>query len=403
MTAKEIKAKTILRRLPRVDSWFVSGCGMNLYRGCAHDCAYCDGRAEKYRVEGEFGVEVSVKVNAVEVLGRELGPGPRDAEAKNGELWPELAPERKGRRRSGGPRPCGFVIAGGGVGDAYQPLEKEYRLTRRVLELLLERRLPVHVLTKSTLVLRDADLLERINSVSRAVVSFSICGADDEACAVFEPGVPPSSKRLAALSELGRRGIPGGIYLMPVIPFVTDTEEAIDRSVREAAAAGARFVVFGGMTMKEGRQKTHFLRIFEGARPGSADRCRALYANRDPWGNAEGGYYARIQRAFGAAARRYGMPPRMPLELFSGLLGRRDLAVVLLEHMHAMRELEGRTSPFRAAAFKLSRLAEPLSVRDGALVGAEGIGKTAAAAIGEILETGTCALYLELLAAWSRL
>jgi DNA repair photolyase len=74
MTVKEIEAKTILRKHKKIDSWFVSRYGMNLYRGCMHNCSYCDGRAEGYYVEGEFGSDVSVKINALEVLRRELDP-----------------------------------------------------------------------------------------------------------------------------------------------------------------------------------------------------------------------------------------------------------------------------------------------------------------------------------------
>ena len=144
-------AKSLLRRQKRVDSWFLSRCGMNLYRGCGHDCAYCDGRAENYAVEGEFGAEVEVKVNAVELLRRELAPAPR--------------------RR--GSAPSGFVLLGGGVGDSYQPAEERYGLARRALELLLELGRPVHVLTKSALVERDLDLLARIHERSRAIVSMS--------------------------------------------------------------------------------------------------------------------------------------------------------------------------------------------------------------------------------------
>ena len=116
---REVRAKSLLRKSSRIDSWFLAGCGMNLYRGCAHDCAYCDGRAEKYAVEVEFGREVAVKVNAPELLRRELAP-----------------PRR--RAASAGRAPAGYVLLGGGVGDSYQPAEKRYRLARSALELLLE-------------------------------------------------------------------------------------------------------------------------------------------------------------------------------------------------------------------------------------------------------------------------
>ena len=95
---------------------------MNLYRGCSHNCVYCDGRAEGYYVEGEFGTDVSVKVNAVEVLRRELDPA---------------------RKRT--PLKPGYVMVGGGVGDSYQPIEAKYELTRKTLALLSETSFPVHI------------------------------------------------------------------------------------------------------------------------------------------------------------------------------------------------------------------------------------------------------------------
>ena len=76
MKIREVEAKSILRKHKRVDSWFLSCYGMNLYRGCTHNCAYCNGRAEKYYVDGEFGKEVTVKTNAIELLRRELDPSP---------------------------------------------------------------------------------------------------------------------------------------------------------------------------------------------------------------------------------------------------------------------------------------------------------------------------------------
>ena len=104
----EIHAKSILRKQKKVESWFVSRYGMNLYRGCTHNCAYCDGRAEKYNVDGEFGKDIAVKSNALEVLRRELDPS---------------------RKRK--PMPRGFMFVGGGVCDSYQPAEATYHLTRQ--------------------------------------------------------------------------------------------------------------------------------------------------------------------------------------------------------------------------------------------------------------------------------
>ena len=106
MRVHEIQAKSVLIKRKHIDSWFVSLYGMNLYRGCQHNCAYCDGRAEGYYVEGEFGRDIWVKINAPEILRRELDPA---------------------RRRK--PLKGGYFFLGGGVGDSYQPLEETYDLS----------------------------------------------------------------------------------------------------------------------------------------------------------------------------------------------------------------------------------------------------------------------------------
>ena len=156
MTVREIEARSVLRRHKRVDSWFLSRYGMNLYRGCTHNCVYCDGRSEQYYVGGDFGKEVSVKTNAVDVLRRELDPG---------------------RKRI--PLKLAYVMIGGGVGDSYQPVEENYQLSRKALQVVFEKNFPVHVLTKSTLVTKDIDLLRKINAKRRAIVSFSFSSVDD--------------------------------------------------------------------------------------------------------------------------------------------------------------------------------------------------------------------------------
>lgn len=131
---REVEARSITRLPGRADPWFLGRYGMNLCRGCEHGCSYCDGRAERYHVEGDFEADIAVERNAVEVLGRELARV----------------------------REPGFVLLGGGVCDAYQPAEEGYRLARGALELALHHGLPVHVVTKSALVERDLDLLARL-------------------------------------------------------------------------------------------------------------------------------------------------------------------------------------------------------------------------------------------------
>ncbi|GAI28860.1 unnamed protein product, partial [marine sediment metagenome] len=229
MTIREIKAKSILRKYKKIDSWFISRYGMNLYRGCTHNCIYCDGRAEGYYVDGEFGEDVTVKVNAIKILRRELDP------------------KRKRTSFKGS-----FVMIGGGVGDSYQPIEEKYQLSRKVLELMDEYNFPVHILTKSTLIKRDIDILKKINKKDRAIVSFSFSSVNDEISAIFEPGVPPPSERLKTLTFFKNEGIACGMFLLPVIPFITDTPELMEETIRKASEVNLDFIIFGGMTLKEG-------------------------------------------------------------------------------------------------------------------------------------------------------
>jgi len=100
---RETEARSILLKHKKIDSWFISRYGLNLYRGCAHNCVYCDGRSERYQVNEAFGENVAVKINAVEVLARELDPKRRRVKLKPS-----------------------YMMLGGGVGDSYQPAENKY-------------------------------------------------------------------------------------------------------------------------------------------------------------------------------------------------------------------------------------------------------------------------------------
>jgi DNA repair photolyase len=378
VTLREVRAKSLLRKTARIDSWFLAGCGMNLYRGCAHDCAYCDGRAEKYAVQGAFGAEVEVKLNAVELLRRELDPA-RAA--------------RAGRARAS---PAGFVLLGGGVGDSYQPAERRYRLARAALQTLLELGLPVHVLTKSVLVERDLDLLLSIYARSRAILSMSFSCADDGLAARFEPGVPPACERLRLLERAKRAGLPTGMFLMPALPYLTDTEQELGRTLRGAEEAGVDFVVFGGLTLKPGRQKEHYLAALAAFRPELAERTRRLY----PESGQEPGAYARqTLRRFAALAADCRLPVRIPPALYAGLLPPAELAVVTLEHLHYLRELRGQSSVYGAAARQVAAHPQLAEAGQLELFPEPGLAPEAARVLEELRRTGRCALLESLLGA----
>ncbi len=372
MNVREIQAKSILRKHRTVDSWFVAQFGMNLYRGCTHNCAYCDGRAEGYYVDGEFGKDVAVKTNAIELLRREMDPARKRRSLK-----------------------CGFIMLGGGVGDSYQPAEKECRMSRHALNVIHGYSLPVHVLTKSTLVERDIDIIEKINTQSKAVVSVSISSVDDEISAIFEPGVPPPSARLALLTAFKKRGIPCGVFLLPVIPFITDTPDLVEAAVRGAKAVGADFIIHGGMTLKPGRQREYFLRVLKEKYPQLMSEYTLIY-KENKWGAATPEYYRSIARTFDAVATHYRIPKRIPARIFRDLLDENTLISVILDQLDHMLKIRGTRSPYGYAAYSITKLKQPIStIRN--LKQIKGVGKTTEGLIKEIISTGTSSYYERML------
>jgi len=374
LQVREIQAKSILIKRKNIDSWFVSRYGMNLYRGCGHNCAYCDGRAESYYVEGEFGRDVRVKINAPELLRRELDPA---------------------RKRK--PLQGGYFLLGGGVGDSYQSLEQRYRLTRRALELMAEFDHPVHILTKSTLVLRDLDLIGEINRRRRAVVCFSISSVDEQISGIYEPGVPSPRQRLEAMKTLKANGIPCGLFLLPVIPFLTDGERMLEDAVQAAVDAGADYLLFGGMTLKHGRQSGYFLDTLRRHRPDLLPAYLKTYGG-DRWGRASTEYSELLHSRFRRVLVRRGafrIAPRMPAELYGDLLGDRDRLVVMLEQMDYLSRLRGGNCSYGYAARRVSKWEGSLSELPSKPI--PGISAQAGEVIAEILSTGSSAQYRRLM------
>ena len=224
--------------------------GMNLYRGCRHGCIYCDSRSACYRMEHPFE-DIEVKQNALTLL--------------------EDALRRKRR-------PC--MIATGSMSDPYTPPEEELRYTRRALELILQYGFGMTLLTKSSLVLRDLDLLQRINSQTKCVVQMTLTTWEESLCRILEPNVSTTTERFAALMKLKEAGIPTVVWLCPILPFLNDTAENINRLLDCCEQAGVRGIVqFGmGVTLRQGNRE-YFYRQLDRHFPGLKERCIGTYGN----------------------------------------------------------------------------------------------------------------------------
>jgi len=186
------------------------------------------------------------------------------------------------------------------------------------------------------------------------------------------------------------------MFLLPVIPCVTDTREFLEDAVMKAKEAGVDFIIFGGMTLKEGRQKDYFTETIKDQYPQLAAEYRHIYRGSQ-WGGPAEEYVDSLNRTFGAIARACRMPIRMPPVLYQDILGENDLVVVILEHIDYLLKMEGERSPFGWAAYSISQVADPLSELKGKLRELKGVGDRIERIVLEILETGRSSYYEQLL------
>ena len=243
-----IEAKTILQKATHGEEWFGIDYNMNLYKGCCHQCIYCDSRSNCYQVEN-FD-KVRAKKDEIERLNREL----------------------KAKRKKG-------VIGIGAMSDTYNPLEKQYKITRQALELILYYNFGVSIETKSNLIVRDIDIFKEINRKADVILKFTITSADDNPSRKVEPGVCVSSERLKAMKQLSEQGLFVGTLLTPIIPFITDSEENIRKVIKLSYENGAKFVFsMGGVTLR-GNQREYFYEQLDKTFPKIKEKYIKTYGN----------------------------------------------------------------------------------------------------------------------------
>lgn len=225
--------------------------GMNLYRGCSHGCIYCDSRSACYRMNHDFE-DIEVKENAPELL--------------------EDALRRKRKR-------C--MIGTGAMTDPYIPLEMSLEYTRKALLIIEKYGFGVALQTKSDRVLRDLDILKRINEKSKAVVQMTLTTADDSLCRIIEPNVCATSERLKALKILRDNGIPTVVWLCPILPHINDTRENIGAILSMCVEAQVRGVIcFGmGLTLREGNRE-YFYQQLDRHFPGAKEKYIREFGTR---------------------------------------------------------------------------------------------------------------------------
>jgi len=277
----EDTCKSALNRVPE-ESRVPFRWTINPYRGCTHSCHYCFARAFHTFLDldigDDFSSKIVIKTNLVEVLRRELAA----------EKW------------------TGETIAMGTATDPYQHCEGRYKLTRSVVETLADFENPLSMLTKSTMIVRDLDLFQRLAEVADVSVSMSVGTLDERVRRVVEPGTPPGRKRLEVLARFADAGIRTGVLVAPILPGLTDDEEHLDEVVGACAAAGVSFAAPIALHVRRSI-RDYVIPWFGRTYPHLVPLYRELYGNR---AYAPKAYQTELTERFARVRAKHGLDRR---------------------------------------------------------------------------------------------
>ena len=249
--------------------------GMNLYRGCSHGCIYCDSRSKCYHMEHDFE-DIEVKENAIELLEAAL---------------------RSKRKK------C--MIGTGSMTDPYIPLEMELGNVRKALSLIDTYGFGFTVITKSNRILRDIDLLKKINEKTKCVVQMTLTTYDEALCRKLEPNVSTTQERFEVLLALRDAGIPTVVWLSPILPFINDDEQNIFGILDMCIKAGVYGVIcFGmGLTLRDGNRE-YFYKQLDRLFPGMKDQYIQTYGTNYMLGSPNN---RELMRLFHETCERNGI------------------------------------------------------------------------------------------------
>lgn len=224
--------------------------GMNLYRGCTHGCIYCDSRSKIYNMNHDFE-DIEVKQNSLELLKKAL----------------------KSKKEK-----C--MIGTGSMTDPYIPLESKLEFVRNSLKLIYRYGFGFTCITKSDLILRDLDLLKKINEKAKTVVQITLTTADEDLCRKIEPNVCTTKRRVEVLKKLNDADIPTVVWLTPFLPYINDTEENINELLDYCIETNVKGIIcFNiGLTLRDGNRQ-YFYKKLDESFPGFKNRYIEKYGS----------------------------------------------------------------------------------------------------------------------------
>jgi DNA repair photolyase len=270
--------KRVLNVHKHVDGWFWLKYTCDPYIGCEHGCEYCYSREAKYCPYDSpdlFSKKIKIKENAAELLDKELKKKKIDL----------IDP--------------GF----------YQPVDKKYRMMRKMLEVCLKYSFPVLIIEKSPLILQDLDLLQEINKRSWTGVMWSFSeGKSGKATRVFEPHTPPPEARLKAMNKLAKAGIQQGAAYMPILPYLTDSREDLEYTIKAVRDNGGEYIVAGGLTLSDA-QEERYLHFIKKEFPEVHKKYLTMYEGSYA---PSGEYFKKLYETIKEICEKHRIPDRMP-------------------------------------------------------------------------------------------
>ena len=261
---KEIKS--ILNKHKKRDSWFLDDYSINPYEGCGFNCTYCYVHGSKY--SENLAEKIVIKKDAAAILDKQL-----TARAKKDQYG---------------------LIAVGSATDAYMQLEEEIGLTRELLQVVLKHRFPVFFSTKSDLITRDFDLLRQIDEAAilpedlqpvlkrGVIISFSFSTLDEKLAGQLESGAPSPQQRLQTLQKCKEQGFLCGVNAIPLLPFISDTDEELEKIIAAAKQFGADYILVGGLTLfgnEERDSKQLYFRFLQNHYPHLLEKYEKMYGS----------------------------------------------------------------------------------------------------------------------------
>jgi DNA repair photolyase len=224
--------------------------GMNISRGCIHGCIYCDARSKCYHIDHEFE-DVEIKINA-----------------------PKLLEEGIKKKR----KKC--VIGTGAMSDPYIPIPENLDNIRACLEIIEKYGFGLAIQTKSDLILRDIELLKRINNNAKCIVEITLTTYDERLCKIIEPNVSTTKERFGVLKIMRDNDIQTIVWLSPILPFINDTEENLTGILNYCIEAKVYGIIcFGmGVTLREG-DREYFYKNLDKHFPGIKEKYQRRYGN----------------------------------------------------------------------------------------------------------------------------